>query len=48
METIILDIKTADGKIIPIEFDHEALLQHRDRVAEALSIMRAGPRLQVV
>lgn len=48
METIILDIKTSDGKIIPTEFDSDSLLQHHYRVLEAMLILRVEPRLQVV
>ncbi len=48
METIILDIKTVDGEIIPTEFDLASLLNHHERVLEGLSMLRAAPHLQVV
>jgi len=47
-DTVILDVNTTDGKLIPIEFDYEALLQHHYRVLDAMSILRAGQQMRVV
>lgn len=48
METIILDVKTVDGKIIPLEFDRACLEEHVAHAVEGLSMLRAAPAMQAV